>query len=43
LYESLSYSQQRRVVEPVEQAKAAETRARRIDKMVTQLAAGTKP
>jgi uncharacterized protein YdeI (YjbR/CyaY-like superfamily) len=43
LYESLSYSQQRRVVEPVEQAKTAETRARRIDKMVTQLAAGTKP
>jgi hypothetical protein len=43
LYETLSYSQQRRVVEPVEQAKAAETRARRIDKMVTQLAAGTKP
>ena len=43
LYETLSYSQQRRVVEPVEQAKTAETRARRIDKMVTQLAAGTKP
>ena len=43
LYESLSYSQQRRVVEPVEQAKTAETRARRIDKLVTLLAAGTKP
>jgi hypothetical protein len=43
LYESLSHSQQRRVVEPVEQAKTAETRARRIDKLVTQLAAGSKP
>ena len=43
LYDILSYSQQRRVVEPVQDAKTAETRARRIDKMVTQLAGGTKP
>ena len=43
LYERLTYSQQRRVVEPVQDAKTAETRSRRIDKMVTQLAAGTKP
>ena len=43
LYEGLTYSQQRRVVEPVQDAKTAETRSRRIDKMVTQLAAGTKP
>jgi hypothetical protein len=43
LYEGLTYSQQRRVVEPVQDAKTAETRSRRIDKMVTQLAGGTKP
>jgi hypothetical protein len=43
LYETLSYSQQRRVVEPVQDTKTAETRSRRIEKMVTQLAGGTKP
>ncbi len=43
VYESLSYSEQRRVVEPVQDAKTAETRARRIHKTVERLAAGTKP
>jgi uncharacterized protein YdeI (YjbR/CyaY-like superfamily) len=42
-YETLSYSQQRRVVEPVRDAKTEETRARRIAAMVAKLADGVKP
>jgi len=36
-YESLSYSNKRRIVMPIEAAKAAETRARRIEKSVAAL------
>lgn len=43
LYDTLSYSQQRRAVEPIEDAKTPETRARRIEKVVAQLTAGTRP
>lgn len=41
-YESLNYSSQRRCVEPISDAKTAETRARRIAKVVTDLKAGKK-
>jgi len=37
-YERLSYSNQRRVVEPIAAIKGAETRARRIEKAVAELA-----
>lgn len=40
-YDTLSFSNQRRVVEPIGQAKTAETRQRRLDKAITNLAAGT--
>ena len=36
-FEKLSYSNKRRHVEPIQQAKAAETRARRIEKSVAEL------
>ena len=39
-FEGLSYSNQRRVVEPIHAAKAAETRARRIEKALAGLRAG---
>ncbi len=39
-YAGLSYSRQRGLVEPVVAARAAETRQRRIDKAVADLAAG---
>ncbi|HKS47269.1 MAG TPA: YdeI/OmpD-associated family protein [Amycolatopsis sp.] len=42
-FESLSYSNRRRVVEPIEGAKAAETRKRRIAKAVETLHAGKVP
>lgn len=41
-YATLSYSSQRRYVEPLADAKTAETRARRIAKVVADLKAGTK-
>lgn len=40
-FEGLSYSNQRRIVLNIGQAKAAETRARRIDKTVVALREGT--
>ncbi|MEU1598535.1 YdeI/OmpD-associated family protein [Streptomyces sp. NPDC005708] len=42
-FDGLSYSSKRRVVEPVEAAKTAETRQRRITKAVTALRAGKVP
>jgi hypothetical protein len=39
-YEGLSFSKQRRFVDPITQAKAPETRARRIDKAMANLRAG---
>jgi hypothetical protein len=39
-FEKLSYSHQRAHVEPIAAAKAAETRQRRIDKMITMLSEG---
>lgn len=39
-FESLSYSNKRRIVLPIEDAKTAETRQRRIDKSVEKLHAG---
>jgi len=41
-FETLSYSNKRHYVLPVEQAKAVETRHRRIEKAITDLAAGKK-
>lgn len=41
-YATLNYSSQRRYVEPVADAKTADTRARRIAKIVTDLKAGKK-
>jgi hypothetical protein len=41
-FDSLSYSHQREYVTWVDSAKKAETRARRIEKMLTMLAAGVK-
>jgi hypothetical protein len=41
-YATLSYSAQRRYVEPLDDAKTPETRARRIAKVVTDLTAGKK-
>lgn len=41
-YATLNYSSQRRYVEPVADARTAETRARRIAKVVTDLKAGKK-
>ncbi|GHJ35642.1 YdeI/OmpD-associated family protein [Streptomyces sp. TS71-3] len=42
-FDGLSYSGKRRVVEPVEAARTAETRQRRIAKAVTALRAGKVP
>lgn len=39
-FEALSYSNKRRIVEPIEAAKAAETRQRRIDKAIERLREG---
>jgi bifunctional DNA-binding transcriptional regulator/antitoxin component of YhaV-PrlF toxin-antitoxin module len=39
-FDGLSYSNKRRIVMPVEEAKTAETRQRRIDKAVSQLREG---
>jgi uncharacterized protein YdeI (YjbR/CyaY-like superfamily) len=39
-FESLSYSNKRRIVEPIGDAKTAETRQRRIDKAVGKLHEG---
>lgn len=39
-YESLSYSNKRRIVEPIGQAKTAETRQRRFDKAIASLREG---
>ncbi len=36
-FETLSYSNKRRIVEPIDQAKTPETRARRIDKSIAAL------
>ncbi|BCW61098.1 YdeI/OmpD-associated family protein [Arthrobacter sp. StoSoilB22] len=41
-YGTLNYSAQRRYVEPIGDAKTAETRARRIAKMIADLKAGKK-
>ena len=41
-FESLSYSNKRHYVLPIEEAKATETRQRRIEKALTDLAAGKK-
>ncbi|MCX6498636.1 MAG: YdeI/OmpD-associated family protein [Arthrobacter sp.] len=41
-YATLNYSSQRRYVEPIADAKTADTRARRIAKIVTDLKAGKK-
>ncbi|MET3809953.1 YdeI/OmpD-associated family protein [Arthrobacter sp. UYEF3] len=41
-YATLNYSSQRRYVEPIADAKTAETRSRRIAKIVTDLNAGKK-
>ncbi|MGO4491228.1 YdeI/OmpD-associated family protein [Arthrobacter sp. 2YAF22_2] len=41
-YATLNYSAQRRYVEPIADAKTAETRSRRIAKIVTDLKAGKK-
>jgi hypothetical protein len=40
VYFKLSYSNQRRIVEPIDQAKTPETRRRRIDKAIEGLRAG---
>lgn len=40
-FEGLSYSYKRRLVEPIEAAKGADTRARRIEKAVASLRDGT--
>ena len=40
VFDALSYSQQLRYVQPVEDAKAAATRQRRIDKVLSDLRAG---
>lgn len=39
-YDKLSYSNQRRIVEPIDQTKSPETRQRRIDKAMDTLRAG---
>jgi bacteriocin resistance YdeI/OmpD-like protein/uncharacterized protein DUF1905 len=39
-YDKLSYSNQRRIVEPIDQTKSPETRQRRIDKAMETLRAG---
>jgi len=39
-YDRLSYSNQRRIVEPIDQTKSPETRQRRIDKAMEALRAG---
>ena len=39
-YDKLSYSNQRRIVEPIDQTKNPETRQRRIDKAMETLRAG---
>jgi hypothetical protein len=39
-YDKLSYSNQRRIVEPIDQTKSPETRQRRIDKAIETLRAG---
>ena len=39
-YDKLSYSNQRRIVEPIDQTKNPETRQRRIDKAIETLRAG---
>ncbi|MCB5283165.1 hypothetical protein BJQ89_02931 [Arthrobacter sp. ES1] len=41
-YATLNYSSQRRYVEPIANAKTAETRSRRVAKVVTDLKAGLK-
>ena len=41
-FESLSYSNKRHYVLPIEEAKTTETRQRRIEKAITDLAAGKK-
>jgi hypothetical protein len=41
-YATLNYSSQRRYVEPIAEAKTAETRSRRVSKVVTDLKAGKK-
>jgi uncharacterized protein YdeI (YjbR/CyaY-like superfamily) len=41
-YATLNYSTQRRYVEPIADAKTAETRSRRVTKVVTDLKAGKK-
>jgi hypothetical protein len=41
-YAKLNYSSQRRYVEPITDAKTAETRSRRVAKVVTDLKAGKK-
>lgn len=41
-YETLNYSSQRRYVEPINDAKTAETRSRRVAKMLEDLKAGKK-
>jgi hypothetical protein len=42
-FDTLSYSQQQYYVQPVTQAKQAETRQRRIERAVERLASGKKP
>jgi Bacteriocin-protection, YdeI or OmpD-Associated/Domain of unknown function (DUF1905) len=42
-YESLSYSQRQRLVLPIEQAKQAETRERRVEKALAMLRERRKP
>jgi hypothetical protein len=39
-YDKLSYSNQRRIVEPIDQTRSPETRQRRIDKAIETLRAG---
>ena len=39
-FDRLTYSNKRRIVEPIRDAKSPETRQRRIDKAITDLAAG---
>ena len=41
-YATLNYSSQRRYVEPIAEAKTAETRSRRVSKVVADLRAGRK-
>jgi hypothetical protein len=43
MWDKLSYSHRKEHVKAIEEAKRPETRARRIEKAVTQLAAGKKP